>query len=189
MKGHIYLTGFMGAGKSRVGRLMAEKYQLPFYDSDHLIEEERGKSVRLIFKEDGEAYFRQLEAQVIRSLVQKSESSVIALGGGALMHHDNLNLVKKKGVLVYLKSSPENIYERIKNSKKRPLLNQPESSPELILDKMRALLKKREPVYAQAHIIIDRDPIELEKLPAAIMKEVQNYRKRKHGNSRSKHKE
>ncbi len=184
MSRHIYLTGFMGAGKSRIGRMMAEKFQLPFYDSDYLIEAECGKSVRLIFKEDGEAYFRRLESQVIRNLAQKTEPAVIALGGGALMHHDSLRLVKKSGVLVYLKSSPDHIYERIKHPGERPLLSQSDNSPEAILDKMRVLLEKREPVYTQAHIIIDRDPINLEALPAVIMAEVQNYRKRKHGNSR-----
>lgn len=174
MKKHIFLTGFMGAGKSKIGSLLAEEISHPFVDSDKMIEQETGKTVRQIFEEDGEESFRKMESAVIRSLADCESPSVIALGGGALTNKKNFDLVTKNGILVYIKSSPEAIYERIKDSKKRPLLNVPEGEKfkENMLFKIRGLLNKRAAVYEQADIIIERDFLSLEQIVKTLIKNI-----------------
>lgn len=174
MKKHIFLTGFMGAGKSKIGSLLAEEISHTFVDSDKMIERETGKTVRQIFKEDGEESFRKMESEVIRILADCESSSVIALGGGALTNKKNFDLVTKNGILVYIKSSPEAIYERIKDSKKRPLLNVPEGEKfkENMLFKIRSLLNKRTAVYEQADVIIERDSLSLEQIVKTLIKKL-----------------
>ncbi|MCD4691477.1 MAG: shikimate kinase [Calditrichales bacterium] len=174
MKKHIFLTGFMGAGKSKIGSLLAGEISHPFVDSDKMIERETGKTVRQIFEEDGEESFRKMESEVIRSLADCESPSVIALGGGALTNKKNFDLVTKNGILIYIKSLPEAIYERIKDSKKRPLLNVPEGEKfkENMLFKINGLLNKRTAVYEQADVIIERDSLSLEEILKTLIKNI-----------------
>jgi shikimate kinase len=167
----IYLSGFMGAGKSRVGRTLRDKYGLPFYDTDAVIEEKAGKTVRLIFEEDGEEVFRNMEKQVIEELSQLDGDIVIALGGGAVMFDENRELMKKNGVIIYLKSSPESIYERVKHNKKRPLLYAGDvpDAEKIVLNRIKSMLEERAAYYEQADFVIERDGLEAEEVAAKIL--------------------
>jgi len=177
-KRHIFLTGFMGAGKSKIGRLLAEKLSYPFYDSDKLIEQDAGKSVKEIFDQDGENFFRGLESHEVKNLCAQKDPSVIALGGGALNNPENFKLVQMHGISVYIKSSPVSIYERVKHSKKRPLLNieEGENFEDLLLEKIKQLLEKREKIYQKADIVFNRDGLELENIVDVLNKKISNFR-------------
>lgn len=178
-KKHIFLTGFMGAGKSKIGKLLAEKLSYPFYDSDKLIEQDAGKSVKDIFEQNGESHFRELEVQEIKNLCARTEPSVIALGGGALNNLDNLKLVDTHGISIYIKSSPESIFERVKHSKKRPLLNieEGENFKDQMLNKIKQLLDDREKIYQKADIVFIRDGLELENIVDVLSNKISAFRK------------
>lgn len=177
MKKHIFLTGFMGAGKSKAGARLALWFNLPFWDTDKIIEQEHAKSISQIFKEDGEPAFRRMEAEIVARLATSSFPAVIALGGGALLHQSNFELAQKNGLIIYLKSSPEAIFERIKVSEKRPLLivEQEEDNKEEILARIRRLLNERTAIYEQADIVFDRDGLELEQLISKLVSEINDY--------------
>ena len=149
MNKNIVLVGLMGAGKTSVGRLLAEKLGIEFYDTDDVIENEAGCSIVDIFSQKGEQAFRELEKKTILKLSQKS-GNIISTGGGSLENEENLKNLKKNGLIVYLKASPEVLYERIKNQKNRPLLKN--GSP---LKTLKELLEKREQAYKRADYIID----------------------------------
>ena len=134
----------MGAGKSKIGPCLAQRFACPFHDSDKIIEIQTGKKISEIFKEDGEQVFRDLESKVLESLAADDIKAVIALGGGALVSDRNKSLAEKNGIIVYVKSSPNAIMSRIKNSKKRPLLNIPQDEHfEANLFKMINILLKK----------------------------------------------
>ena len=164
MKKHIYLTGFMGAGKSRVGRTFARQWNWPFYDTDSIIEKESAKSVKEIFETDGEDLFRLLEKEVIKKLASETYPAIISLGGGALMDPENFNLIRETGLLIYIKSAPEFLFERVHHTDKRPLLktDRDENFDKNLLTKIKNLLELREPVYQQADIVFERDGLKAE---------------------------
>lgn len=171
MPEHLFLSGFMGAGKSRIGRELAAKTGLPFIDTDKQIEERAGKSVNDIFEQDGEQHFRDLERQVIDDLSQQPLSSIIALGGGAVVNDEIRELVRSRGKLVYIKSSPERVFERVRYTRKRPLLKVPEDGDyeKNLFERIKQLLAQREPFYTLADIVIDRDQLELEQIVDRII--------------------
>ncbi len=181
---HIFLTGFMGAGKSRVGRHLAQLLALPFVDTDREIEKEAGKTVRQIFEEEGETVFRQLEKTIIARLCAESHPKVIALGGGALNDSQTFARVHQNGLVIYLKSSPKAILKRVGHSRKRPLLDvQGVPNKEKILEqRIQDLLQKREPIYRQAHIVFDRDGLEAESVAEKLKQLIEPYLERKDGN-------
>ena len=148
----IVITGFMGTGKTTVGKRLSEEYNLEFIDTDELIEKKAGnKKVTKIFAEFGEAYFRKLEKDLIREIAEKKHA-VIATGGGAIVDKENLAVLKKSSsIIICLTSRPDVIVLRTRNEKgARPLLN---SDNPLI--KIEELLKKRGDAYSKADIIID----------------------------------
>lgn len=169
---HIFLTGFMGAGKSRIGRQLAVIMDWPFKDSDKLIESEQGKSVKEIFEQDGEEVFRKLEKEMVKRLAADEYPAVIALGGGALLDTETFNRIMKGGLLIYIKSAPQTIYDRVKNSEKRPLLKA--MAGQELLERIELLMDQRAAVYEQAHLIFDRDGLEADeaanKIYQAILK-------------------
>ena len=122
MKANIVLTGFMGTGKSTVGRLVAQQLQRPFVDSDDLIIDRAGKSIAQVFVEEGEDCFRSLERIVCRYLAAQ-DGMVIATGGGALLDADSRNALGKSGLLICLLASPESIRARLAHESGRPLFN------------------------------------------------------------------
>jgi shikimate kinase len=148
---NLALIGFMGTGKSTVGRILSEQLRFRFFDTDAFIEERAGMSVESIFSRYGEAHFRDLEAALVRELDQASQC-VISTGGGLGANISHLTSLKKHALVVCLWASPEGIYERVKGQTHRPLLNTADP-----LGKIRQLVQQREPVYKQADVLIDTE--------------------------------
>lgn len=119
---NIVLTGFMASGKTTVGREIAKKMNMIFYDTDKIIEEQEGKTVSDIFEKNGEKYFRELENRVAIAL-KNAENAVIATGGGFVINPQNIDLMRQNGVIINLKTNPEIIAERIESGRgSRPLM-------------------------------------------------------------------
>ena len=116
----IYLIGYMGAGKTTITNLVANKLRLPFYDTDQEIEKKEKRSVSEIFKKDGELHFRMLETELLKNI---NQDSIIACGGGLPIHNNNMGLINSKGLSIYLKASDNCLINRLKNEKQnRPLI-------------------------------------------------------------------
>lgn len=148
----IFLNGFMGAGKSFLGKLWAEDNGLPFYDLDRLIEEEERMSIEKIFLTYGENYFREKEAAVLRN-TDRFTKCVIACGGGTPCFFDNILWMNKNGITVFLDEAPENIYHHIINDKQcRPLLKA--TPTETLMSLISEKLTERLPYYGQCKITL-----------------------------------
>lgn len=145
----IVLVGLMGAGKTSIGRRLAEALGLPFVDADHEIEAAAGKSIPDIFAEHGEAHFRDGEKRVIARLLE-SGSQVLATGGGAFMNAETRERIRQRGVSVWLKADLALLMQRVLKRGGRPLLEN--ADPEAV---MRNLMDERYPVYASADITVE----------------------------------
>ena len=146
MKRNIVLVGFMGVGKSAVANYLKENRNMTVMDTDHLIEEKEGCSIQKIFKEKGEPYFRSLETKLLEELnTQNISSTVISCGGGMVLESANVILMEKLGVVVALTATPETIYQRVKNCKKRPILDN-----NMNVEFINNLLDKRKDFYEKA---------------------------------------
>ncbi len=140
----------MGAGKTTVGRALAKKLDKQFIDSDHEIEARSGVSIPVIFEIEGEAGFRQREAEVIRNLTER-ENIVLATGGGAILRLENRELLRSRGTVVYLRADINQILQRTAKDKNRPLLQTADPR-----QKLEQLSREREPLYSEvAHVVID----------------------------------
>ncbi|HUI31139.1 MAG TPA: shikimate kinase [Candidatus Acidoferrales bacterium] len=158
-KNIVFLSGFMGSGKSTIGPRLAKKLGYDFIDVDYVIEENEGITIPEIFASHGEKHFRTLEKEILTVISRERNNIVVALGGGTLTHKDNRELVKKDGILIYLKAAPEEILERVEGGKiDRPMLLAADgrklSGKELSL-RIESLLKEREEHYTEASIIIE----------------------------------
>lgn len=146
----LVLVGLPGSGKSTVGRNLARRLHLAFRDSDHLIEQRIGSSIREFFAKEGEARFRDIEQQVLAELAQ-GEACVLATGGGAVLREANRQALRGAGHVIYLRSTPEELWRRLRRDTQRPLLQVADP-----LDRLRQLHAERDPLYRQtAHFIID----------------------------------
>jgi shikimate kinase len=148
---NIELIGFMGTGKSSVGRMIADHLHFAFLDTDELIESRAGKSISAIFSEDGEAAFRKMEATVVAELASRKRT-VISTGGGVAVGPGNLESLREHALVVCLWASPEKIWERVRGQTHRPLLR--EADP---LAKIRELLAVREPAYKKADVLLNTE--------------------------------
>lgn len=148
---NLALIGFMGTGKSSVGRLAAGQLHFSFLDTDELIESHVGKSVSEIFAQAGEIAFREIEKQVVEEL-SRSRRTVISTGGGLGASEANLLSLKKHALLVCLWASPEVIWDRVRTQVHRPLLQGPDP-----IGKIRQLLAAREPFYRQADVLVNTE--------------------------------
>lgn len=119
---NIYLIGFMGAGKSTVAKELAAKTGARRIEMDHMIVEQQGMAISEIFEKYGEEHFRDLETELLRSFL-KEENLVVSCGGGSVLRDENSRLMKESGRIVLLTAAPETIYERVRHSKERPILN------------------------------------------------------------------
>lgn len=165
---HIFLMGFMGCGKTTVGKILATKLNKPFIDTDQEIENKAQKSIPEIFNSRGEPEFRAMEQQIITSL-HRFSPAIIALGGGAILSHRNRNIIKNLGHSIYLNWPIETLYQRIKHCKNRPLLKQ--VSPEKLFDFISAMFTTRKQYYEQADIIINGNEFDsIDALTMAIIK-------------------
>jgi shikimate kinase len=141
----------MGAGKTAVGRLVAEQLHFDYLDTDELIVSRTGRSIAEIFKTDGEPAFRALERQAVEKLASRTKT-VIATGGGLPVNPANLASLKSHALVICLWASPEKIWERVKDQTHRPLLHDPDPQK-----KIRELLAAREQFYRQADVLENTD--------------------------------
>jgi shikimate kinase len=152
----IVLVGMMGAGKSTVGRALAKHLSWEFTDTDHLIEQQTGVSIPVIFEIEGEAGFRRRESTALASFIGK-QRQVIATGGGVVLAPENLEVLKKIGAVVYLSASSSELYQRTRLDKSRPLLQTPNPRR-----RVEGLLAARLPLYKEcATVVIEtgRQPV------------------------------
>jgi shikimate kinase/3-dehydroquinate synthase len=167
MSGSIFLVGLMGAGKTTIGRALAKKLNKRFIDSDHEIESRTGASIPVIFEVEGEASFRQREADIIREL-SALDNIVLATGGGAVLRPESRAFLKSRGTVIYLRTGITQILQRTSKDKNRPLLQTPD--PRKRLEEM---ARQREPYYREvAHIVIETGRPNLQYLVHAIMTQV-----------------
>ncbi|TCS81382.1 shikimate kinase [Pectinatus cerevisiiphilus] len=165
---NIVLIGFMGTGKSSVGRLLAEKLSYAFVDTDALIEERAGLSIPQMFAKFGEKYFRQREKDIIKETCNRTHT-VISTGGGVPIFEANRQILQNgRNIIVCLRANIPTILNRTKGRGDRPLLKND-------LHKMQALLKQRMPFYNQADFIIDTDELS----PLQIVNEIMVYLRRR----------
>lgn len=163
----ITLIGYRGSGKSSVARLLATSLNLAWIDSDDVIEERAGRSIRDIFAQDGEAEFRRLEQAVIKELTNRS-SLIIAAGGGAILREENRTCMKAAGPVVWLQASVDRLAERIlqdeTTDERRPSL-----TGQTVSDEIEAVLTSRLPQYQDAATLtVDTDGLSLEQVAADI---------------------
>lgn len=163
---NIVLIGFMGCGKSTIGRELKKSLGYHFIDTDHVIEEQAGKSIPEIFEQDGEQAFRDMETEVLKEIIhQKSNHHIIATGGGMPMRPENQALLQKLGFVVWLSCKPEKILDRTARSSNRPLLNCDDP-----LAKISDLLKDRSPVYdSSSHMMIDTSELDFHEISCGIL--------------------
>lgn len=161
---NIVLLGFMGTGKTAAGKKIAEELGRDFLDIDELIEEETGTSISEIFFNFGEEYFRQLEARAVKKISER-RGVVIAAGGGVVLREENIENLKRNGLLICLSARPEVIMARTKAEKNRPLLATPYP-----LETIKELLHLRAPLYARADVTIDTSELTVDEVVARIRK-------------------
>ncbi len=162
----IFLIGFMGSGKTYWGSRWAKQYDLPFFDLDKLVEQRENKTIEAIFEKEGEAYFRKLETDCLRTLPGNG-SFIMSCGGGAPCFNNNMQWMNAHGTTVYLSAAPEVLCKRLMDEKdKRPLLK--DIHPPQLLSFIEQKLKEREPVYRQANFILPAEQLNNNSLSALI---------------------
>lgn len=167
MDKNIILIGFMGCGKTTIGKILASEINWKFIDIDKQIQEEMKMSISEIFNRKGEKYFRKLERNFCK-LASMDVPSVISTGGGIIKGSTNVDVLKRNGIFVYLESSPEKIYRNIKNDNSRPLLNTPNKK-----EKIKELLEERKPLYeACADITVNVSEMSANKTVACIIEKL-----------------
>lgn len=168
---NVYLIGFMGAGKSTVGRILGEALGMEFLDTDRLIVERTGLPIPEIFSRFGEEYFRTLEREVIEEITGK-RGLVVALGGGAPMDDENWCRLQESGVTVYLRESPEVLAARLADDDTRPLLVG--HSGEARKERIRSLLASREPRYLEAEVVVECRGRRPEEIAADVLRRLRD---------------
>jgi shikimate kinase len=159
---NIVLAGFMGTGKTAVGKELSRLLSMRLIDIDHEIEQAEAMPIKDIFLEKGESYFREIEAEIIQKHAAEKKL-IIATGGGAVLREENLAALKKNGMIFCLTARPETILDRTSRSDDRPLLQGDER-----MEQIRNLLSSRGPLYEQAGIMIDTE----NKTPLQIAEEI-----------------
>lgn len=164
----LILVGLPGSGKSTVGRQLARRLELPFHDSDHVIEQHIGCPIRAYFEREGEDAFRDLEESVIAELVALP-AGVLATGGGAVLRSANRSRLRAAGHVIYLRSSPEEVFRRLRHDRNRPLLQVEDP-----LERLRSLHAQRDPLYSEtAHFVIDTGRPSVPTLVSMVMMQLE----------------
>ena len=163
-KRNIVLMGFMGTGKTSVGKQLAATLDLKFVDMDHIIEERAGKPITRIFAEEGEPHFRRLERTLSEELSAR-DGLVIACGGGVVLNPDNIRDYCRSGLVVCLTATPELIFERTAKATHRPLLEQQDRFQRIV-----DLLEKRRALYAAVPHQVDTTHLTAHQVADAILK-------------------
>ncbi len=148
----LALVGLPGSGKTTIGKLLARRLARPFVDSDHVIEDRLGCPIRVFWEQQGEEAFRDIEQAVIADLTAEGgEEKVLATGGGSVLREANRLQLRAGTHVVYLRTTPEQIYNRVRNDRKRPLLQVDDP-----MARLRALHAQRDPLYREAaHLTVD----------------------------------
>lgn len=165
---NIILTGFMGVGKTSVGTQLAKDLGYAFVDTDTLIEADQNMTITAIFAKYGEPYFREVEARIVREVMER-ESQVVSTGGGAVIWDMNREAFKKAGLVVCLFARPEVIFDRIRQETHRPLLQTPDP-----LAKIKEMLDSRARFYAQADITIDTSEKSVDQIISEIKERIKH---------------
>tara|TARA_B100001123_G_scaffold141897_1_gene164818 strand:- start:8 stop:520 length:513 start_codon:yes stop_codon:yes gene_type:complete len=163
LSANIVLVGFMGTGKSTVGRVIAQKLGFHFIDTDDVIEQTSKAKISDIFAEHGEVYFRDLESQAVKS-VALMKNQVVATGGGVVLRSSNIDLLRTGGPIFCLNATPKAIWDRVRSSRSRPLLRGPNP-----LKKIETLLDKRAPYYALADHQIETTGVSIDRVANEII--------------------
>ena len=164
----ISLIGLPGSGKSTVGRQLARRLQLPFSDSDHVIEQQLGCSIREYFEREGEERFRDVEESVIDELTQGG-SGVLSTGGGVILRQANRRRLRQHSQVVYLNSSPDELFRRLRHDVNRPLLQVADP-----LNRLRDMHTLRDPLYREtAHFVVDTGRPSVATLVGMIVKQLE----------------
>ncbi len=151
----VFLIGYMGCGKSTIGRYIAKDMGWRFIDMDDFVEKQIGCSISQFFADKGEDEFRKAEAQALKNLASE-HNAIIATGGGAPCHFDNIDVMRAAGLTIYIKVEPQVLAARLKDAKnQRPLLAG--KSDDELLDFISSQLKSREPFYSKAEMSVDGD--------------------------------
>lgn len=166
-KKNIALIGYMGTGKTTIGKKLAKSLNLNMVDTDALIEEQQNRSIAQIFETDGEAGFRQLEGELLKVLVTKKDL-LISTGGGIILDENNRQILKANTFLVSLTAKPESIYARVKDDTKRPLLQGGDPYHKIV-----TMMEERKPFYEIGDIIIPTDEGTLKSCVEAIIEAYQ----------------
>lgn len=161
----VFLTGMPGCGKTFWGKLYARHYHIPYIDLDDVIEKKSKQSIRTIMETNGEDYFRKIEKDALKQLIEHNQKpAVIAVGGGAPCFYDNLSLMKKNGIVVYIKTAVKMLEQRLERDEyKRPLMMY-----ENLTLFLKNLLSVRKAFYEEAHYTLDATDISLKKLHTII---------------------
>lgn len=163
----IFLVGLMGAGKTTIGRQLAKALNKQFVDSDREIESQTGASIPLIFELEGEEGFRRRERDMIDKLTQRHDA-VLATGGGAILNEDNRRWLGERGVVIYLHATVEQLLERTRMDRNRPLLQT--EDPEA---RLRELMAARDPLYQElADIVIDTGEASVRQVVQDLIKQL-----------------
>ena len=162
---HVILIGFMGCGKSSVGKALADAMGIPFVDTDGMIEEQAGRKINDIFREDGEEYFRELETSVLKQLLSAQERKVIAVGGGLPVREINREYLKRLGTVVYLLAKVETLTVRLEGDNTRPMLRGGE-----LKKRIETLMDARGELYGEAaDVCVETDDKDFEQIVKEIM--------------------
>lgn len=168
----IFLSGFSGSGKTETGKLLADAIAYQFTDTDSVVEDALGKSIPEIFAKMGESKFRFAESNAIR-IATLNKPQVIALGGGSIADKNNLAYVKSMGFMIYMKVSPDAVFERLQKSHFRPMLDTMASGSderiEEAKERIKSLMETREKFYMQADLVIDTE----NKSPSEVAEEIE----------------
>ncbi len=163
----IFLIGFMGSGKTHWGRLLSEKLGIPFFDLDEEIVGQAGKPITEIFATAGEEQFRVMESDILHQLSESNDRFIMARGGGTPCYFNNIDYMNQAGTSVWINTPLETLFSRLVNQKsKRPLIR------DLSDDQLRGFISKkfsdRRMYYEQAELVVDEEPVELDKLIETI---------------------
>ena len=167
MMKNIVLIGFMGSGKTTVGKALEESTNMSFVDTDELIEAYEGSKIRNIFENKGEAYFRRLENETLKNLLSCTDHKIISTGGGIVTNQDNVTLLKQLGKVFYLRIKPETVVARLEGDKTRPLLMGEDK-----LIKVEGLMDSRKELYEiAADKTINADCLSINEIVCRILED------------------
>lgn len=169
---NIVLIGFMGSGKSTVGRELHKRLGYPLTDMDQLIEETMGKKITEIFKEEGESAFRDFETLQLMEIAKQTDTRhIISTGGGIVVRPGNRQLLRQLGYVVWLHAPQDEIFRRTSRSNDRPLLNQPDAKARIA-----SMMAEREPWYrATAHLKIDTSNLDFNEIASGILESARYF--------------